>query len=254
MGAVTDAAIEVKLRNDIEIFTSAFTDVAKKYGTSALYCVYYAWWYRRGASMWPYYQVYGEFFKDVAKIPGDWEKWDCFNLEAVHGGMVFMTPKFAIISDRPRVLALDEKGRLHNESGPAVEWRDGMRQYYWHGVSVPDFWITQKHLLTPKEALTHQNLEQRRAACEILGWNNILNMLEYKVIDEDVNPAMGTLLEVEIPDMGTQKFLKVRCGTGREFALRVTRFPYNTAKECNAATYGWTPDQPIEHFIPVIRH
>jgi len=48
---------------------------------------------------------------------------------------------------------------------------------------------------------------------------------------------IGTLLEVDIPDIGNEKFLRVLCGTGREFAIPV---PPNmkTALEANAWTYG----------------
>ena len=66
------------------------------------------------------------------------------------------------------------------------------------------------------------NVEQRRAACELVGWVNILSQLNAKTIDID-DDDIGTLLEVEIPDSGKEKFLQVKCGTGREFALPVPR-------------------------------
>ena len=52
---------------------------------------------------------------------------------------------------------------------------------------------------------------------------------------------IGTLLEVNLPDIGKEKFLKVLCGTGREFAIPVPPF-MKTALEANAWTYGLDGD------------
>jgi hypothetical protein len=92
-----------------------------------------------------------------------------------------------------------------------------------------------------EQALTWENMEQRRAACEILGWATILKQLDGRTINKDADPQVGELIEVEIPEVGRERFLKVLCGTGREFALPV---PPNmtTALEANCWTYGIEPD------------
>ena len=79
--------------------------------------------------------------------------------------------------------------------------------------------------------------EERRAACEILGWANILRELDAKVINEDGDPEIGTLVEVDLPDIGKEKFLRVLCGTKREFALPVPP-DMKTALQANAWTFG----------------
>ena len=108
-------------------------------------------------------------------------------------------------------------------------------------MSIPAEWIEKKAKLTPKIALSWENIEQRRCACEILGWAKILRELNSKVIDSDEDPMIGTLLEVNIPDIGREKFLQVLCGTGRTFAIPV---PPNckTALEANAWTFGVEPE------------
>ena len=125
-----------------------------------------------------------------------------------------------------------------NPDGPAIRYRDGYSVYAWHGVRIPAEWIEQKNKLTAKTALTWQNIEQRRAACEILGWAKILKELDSKVVDEDGDPEIGTLLEVDIPEIGREKFLRVLCGTKREFALPVPP-EMKTALEANAWTFGF---------------
>ena len=144
---------------------------------------------------------------------------------------------FIMACERPRHIKRDDRGRLHSETGNAIEWRDGWGICSWHGTTVPGEWITDRKSLTPSVALRHSNVEQRRAACEILGWSNILRELRAVTIQKDEDPMMGELLEVHIPDIGKEKFLRVRCGTGREFAIPMP--PHiKTALEGNSWSYG----------------
>ena len=158
-------------------------------------------------------------------------------------GWITVFDEWACIHDKPLFIKFDDQNRLHCENGPAIEYGDGTVVYAWHGVGVPDSWIADKeNALTADIALTWANVEQRRAACEILGWAKILDKLNATVVDEDEDPMIGTLLEVDIPEIGREKFLKVQCGTGRIFAIPV---PPNvkTALEANAWTYGMDPEQ-----------
>jgi len=141
------------------------------------------------------------------------------------------------ISDRPVKITYDNENRLHRENGAAIEYSDGWGVCMWHGTRVPREWIMDRKSLTAKIALTWSNIEQRRSACEILGWIAIVNDLQGKVINKDEDPEIGELIEVNIPDIGLEKFLVVRCGTGRTFALPV---PPNmtTALQANSWTFG----------------
>jgi len=146
-----------------------------------------------------------------------------------------------VFQDRPELIKFDDQNRLHCENGPAIKYRDGYSIYSWHGVRVPSDWIEKKDKLSAKTAITWENIEQRRAACEIIGWAKVLKKLQAKVIQEDDDPMIGVLLEVDIPDIGREKFLKVLCGTGREFAIPVPP-DMKTALEANAWTYGLDGD------------
>lgn len=156
-------------------------------------------------------------------------------------GWVSCYDTLAIVQDRPVHIKMDEDNRLHCETGPAILYADGFSVYSWHGVRVPSEWIENRSSLTPQVALTWDNIEQRRVACEILGWINILGELNAKIIDKDEDPHIGTLLEVNIPEIGQEKFLKVLCGTGREFAIPVPP-DMTTALGANAWTYDIEPD------------
>lgn len=168
---------------------------------------------------------------------------------ANHTGWLNMYEDVVVFQHRPEIIKFDAEKRLHSEDGPAIGYRDGYSLYSWHGTRIPSEWITNKSALTAKIAITWENIEQRRCACEILGWAKILKELDSKIIDEDVDPEIGTLLEVTIPGVGKEKFLRVLCGTKREFALPVPPEMSN-ALEAQAWTWGMNKN---EFVIPEIR-
>jgi hypothetical protein len=181
-----------------------------------------------------------QYFRDVVNLKVC-EKLNGLIDLASHCGWLNMYEDTVVFQDRPEHIKFDDQNRLHCENGPAILYRDGYGVYAWHGVRIPSEWITNKGELTAKTALTWVNTEQRKAACEIVGWAKVLRELNARVIESDEDPMIGTLLEVDIPDIGKEKFLKVLCGTGREFAIPV---PPNmkTALEANAWTYGLDGD------------
>lgn len=160
-----------------------------------------------------------------------------------HTGWYNAYEDVVVFQHRPEYIKMDDTNRLHCENGPAIRYRDGYSVYSWHGTRIPSEWIENKKSLTPEIALTWSNIEQRRCAAEILGWDNVIQQLNSVVIDEDGDPEIGTLLEVDIPEIGREKFLRVKCGTGRMFCIPV---PPNmkTAIEAQA----WTWDLTVEDF------
>jgi len=153
-----------------------------------------------------------------------------------------------VVSAKPTVIHWDEDGRLHRENGPAVKYADGFSLYSWRGTAVPEPWVTGSPP-TAADALVQENVELRRVACEIVGWDEILNQLNAKIIDEDVDPQIGTLVEVNLPEAGPERFLRVVCGTGRKFALPV---PPETATALAANAWLNHCDKPGD-YMPEIR-
>ena len=177
------------------------------------------------------------------------EKYKHWEQAAIYGTYRVMHPNFCIVSDFPEVLKMDDRNLAHCQDGPSHRWTDGYELYHWHGVRVPAEWIKNPSSINPHVALTWKNIEQRRAAIEIVGWAKVLETLNAKVIDKDGDPEIGELLEVEIPDLGKEKFLRVQCGTGRTFALPVPP-EMKTAMEANA----WTFSLDLNEFVvPEVR-
>lgn len=160
-----------------------------------------------------------------------------------HTGWYNAYEDVVVFQHRPEYIKMDDTNRLHCENGPAIRYRDGYSVYSWHGTRIPSEWIENKKSLTPEIALTWSNIEQRRCAAEILGWDNVIQQLNSVVIDEDGDPEIGTLLEVDIPEIGREKFLRVKCGTGRMFCIPVPP-DMKTAIEAQA----WTWDLTVEDF------
>jgi len=139
------------------------------------------------------------------------------------------------LQHRHSILNLDAEGRLHCETGKAIEYRDGWGFSAWHGITIPDEWLTNPP--KPADAIRWENIEQRRAAIEIIGWEEILALLNTKVINTNNNPQIGQLLEADLPDSGPERFLRVTCGTSRKFVIPVPKH-METAQEANLWTYG----------------
>lgn len=149
--------------------------------------------------------------------------------------LYWITNTDIICVEQPSLHIIDN--RLHREDGPAVEWPAGESYCFWRGTQIPNEWITNRASLDAKTALTWSNIEQRRAACEIIGWHRVLVDLNAKTIDKHHNPQIGELVEVTLPDAGKERFLRVQCGTMREFALPVPP-TVKTAIEAQAWTWG----------------
>ena len=95
----------------------------------------------------------------------------------------------AIISLPAVSIHFDERGRLHNTEGLALEYEDGWGVYAIHGVR---FGKEHRHYLTcdpddidVKALLSEENTEIRRAVISsVLGWDRVLDEVDAKVLDE----------------------------------------------------------------------
>lgn len=152
-----------------------------------------------------------------------------------------------IMMDRHEEIHINEDQQLHSMTRPAIRYRDGFEIYAVRGTVIPENWINGP-MISATEALHWDNVEQRIIACEIIGWDKILDGMDHSVLDEDPDPEIGTLIEVDIPESGKEKFLRVRCGTGRTIYLKADPAA-KTALEANASSYQEDP----RYFKPEVR-
>lgn len=149
-------------------------------------------------------------------------------------------------SQRPSVTR-DDEGRIHRENGMAVKYRGGYGLSFWHGQVIPNEWVAGNPP-TAAEALHWPNMDQRSAACEIVGWHNILDQLKARIVDDSDDPVWGRLVEVDLPGSGKERFLDALCGTGRRFALPVPP-KTKTVDEAQSVLHGGLPVEILKHCV-----
>ena len=196
---------------------------------------------KNSGNQWSGWYSYLSFFRHVVKLDIDYSQFR-YAEELAKVGPRYVHTHFWIVSALPIYIYRDEQYRPHSASTSHIAWPDGWALWHWHGVRVPRAWIENPSSVDPKLALTWRNIEQRRALAEILGWARVLEEVQAKEIDRDVDPQIGTLIETDLPDSPNQKFLRVKCGTGREFVIPVPS-EMRTARQANAWTYGLESNQ-----------
>lgn len=161
---------------------------------------------------------------------------------------LYWTDKTLYWVAKPRIVSeqIDRRKRLHCADGPAADF-DSEPLYFWHGVLVPKDWIERKSQLTAVTIFKEENVETRRAGCEIIGWPRVLDGIGAEMVDEDGDPMIGSLYRGRIPGLNPCGFLKVRCGTQREFVIPVPD-GIRTAIEAQAWIYNmpvskWTKSE-----------
>jgi hypothetical protein len=191
---------------------------------------------RHGGNQWAGWTGFLSFFdKQCGLDLPEYKVWR--PVAAIQGGPRYAMDRFCIISRLPTRVLRDVANRPHAEGQGHIAWRDGWELGYWHGTAVPLHWLTDTANVDVALCLTHPNVEQRRALCEIVGWKRVLERCEATVVNTDKDPEIGTLLAVDLPDAPKSYFLRVKCGTGRDFVLSVPN-TVSTALEANAWTYG----------------
>lgn len=157
---------------------------------------------------------------------------------AKHCGWVLTFDELVVLTHKPCSIKWDDEMHTHSEDSYAIEYRDGYGIAIWHGTRVPEEWILDRSSITPEVMLHWENVEQRRCACEIIGWAEVIKHLNAKVINKDADPTIGTLLEVDIPEIGVERFLvALDPNVGKEVGLSVPN-EMETALEANSWTYG----------------
>ncbi|MEG4047703.1 DUF6745 domain-containing protein [Microcoleus sp. Pol17_C1] len=144
----------------------------------------------------------------------------CQKLLFEHCGLIFPFEKICFVCDRPRHLRFDSQNRLHAEAEPAIEFADGWKIYYYHGVELPDkYGKIHPNQWQSQWILAEENAEVRRVLIEVIGYDRICQELQAKQIDSWQEYA---LLQIDNADVEPICLLKMTCpSTGFIHALRV---------------------------------
>lgn len=109
-------------------------------------------------------KYYSDFLKSETLEPGTWvipDKLFSFIYFKLYSNIcVFLSEPISVITN--------ESSRLHSRIGPAVEWRNGEKNYLWEGIPIPAKLYEEPDKLTISDIKT-SNVEKRRAYIDILG-------------------------------------------------------------------------------------
>jgi hypothetical protein len=187
---------------------------------------------------------------ETSKLSGLWEL-------AQSAGWALPYRSICWVSERHHILSRDERGRLHCDIGPAVEYPDGWAIYASHGVRVPRYVIEHPKQIDIARIETETNAEVRRVMIEryrqgeeINGGAAYIRDCGATLLDHD--ERYGTLWRRDLPNDEPIVMIEVVNSTpepdGR-FKRYWLRVPpgMTTAREAVA----WTFDMPTEEYAPV---
>jgi hypothetical protein len=152
-------------------YRSVWNSIGANVGNSVVYGSHEAGWLS-------FYRAMHEFglVKETAPLSGLWALARSAGWAMPYEGMCF-------VSERHNILSLDNAGRLHSLSGPAVGYPDGWLIYAVHGVVVPERVIMLPETITAAEITAEPNVEIRRVMIERLGYEKYATDTNLKLID-----------------------------------------------------------------------
>lgn len=128
---------------------------------------------------------------------------------------------------------LDDRGRLHAESRPALEYPDGTAAYSWHGARVTPGTTIDVQALTVADIDAQQDARLRRAMIDQFGKQRYLDAKGMTLIHEEghwgsiysVAPAGGDPFHVYEIGPCTFHVVPSSVRTGRQAWARMTGDP-----------------------------
>jgi hypothetical protein len=113
------------------------------------------------------------FFRDIVGLHLQYDLWQRVGAyqDANAAGWWWPHREFVMVCDTPQTIHLETTGdgrRLHHDTAPAVQFRDGWALWFWHGLNVPS-WVVEEP--SPELIAAEPNAEVRRAAIESYGWD-----------------------------------------------------------------------------------
>jgi hypothetical protein len=107
-----------------------------------------------------------EFFNELFGLNREAEAIE--GLAAAASGADWFLPHEHIcwVSERPIAIHLNEKGQLHNETGPALQYRDGATVYAWKGIELDRRFIEEPHTVKRADIDAASDFQLRRCMIE----------------------------------------------------------------------------------------
>ena len=170
---------------------------------------------------------------------------------AQHSGWWWSFKSVCIATEKPSALHCDEQGRLHNDTGPALDYGGTWGIWAFHGVRVPAMVIEHPEDITAPQVLAERNAEVARVMLDRMGIERFCRDADSTVLHSDIDGAgqPRRLLSIPMPNDPDRVVVvvEVTCpSTGHHYLLRVPP----TMRTCTAAV-AWTFNVEVKDYAPV---
>jgi hypothetical protein len=236
-GALTRAFVlaEPKQKPGDSVRASVWASVGASVGdsvwASVRASVWAACWGQHDASWLAFY----DFFKQECGLEKETEKLAGLITQAQAAGWWWPHERICWVTERPVILNRDERGRLHCEDGPAMQYPDGWSLYRFHGVQVPEYVIENPLEITIEKIEAEGNAEVRRVMVERYAGGMAKYILDSKaeIVAKD---EFGTLYRKREKNDEDIWMVHVVCpSTNREYFLGVDPNAYGGLQTARAA-------------------
>jgi len=192
-----------------------------------------------------------DFFRVAAALDTETNKLCGILRVAQSAGWWLLHEKICWVAERHTTLKRDDQGRLHCETGPAVQYPDGWSIYASHGVRLPS-WIVERPVeISVANIDSENNAEIRRVMIEKFGRQRWIKESGSTLIHSD---DFGALFRRHFPD-GREDVCFVEVinstpepdGSFKNYVLRVPP-GMRTARQAVA----WTFNLDAEQYAPAI--
>jgi len=191
-----------------------------------------------------------DFMRNELNLTEQTEKLEGLFELSKHCGWIIPHENICFASERHSVLFMDERGRLHSVSSPAIMYPDGWKIYAIHGVRVPEYIVERPSEITIEKIEQEKNAEIRRVMIDIYGVHKYFEECGAMLIHSD---KYGKLYKKEIEDDEDMVMVRVINSTGepdgtfKEYLLRVP-----PSMETAHQAVAWTFDRTPETYSPII--
>ena len=154
-----------------------------------------------------------------------------------------------IVSDRPKSVHFDEQWQLHNESGPALLFRDSYSVYANHNVRHEGWFIEHPEQLSVEKIEAEDNAEIRRIMIEKFGYARYLSDTGAKEIHQDQIPigggVDGVMMRSLIRDKRGMQFLCGHDGSTERIYFMPVDPDVKTCADAHFSICGFREDQIV---------
>ena len=184
-----EGQVRSQVRSQVEgqVWSQVYNQVANKIENKKLEWVEHGFGLPWNSGWFSFYT----FFQKIGIVSSpDFERY--FGLVKNHGlWSIQFFNDWCIVTQLPKIIRRDNENRLHSTDGPCIEWRNGEKNYYIHGIYFePQLWeeVVSGKNADPTTILKIQNQEQKQAALSVIPIKTLLEKSCAYKIDEYLKP------------------------------------------------------------------